>query len=272
MDGRSFDETATDGTFAARASLAVTLAGFLVSPLSAAAQDFEWRGTFDEGDDIQVHGVIGDIEAVPASGGQVVVTADLRQGRRGSAEDVEIEVVEDDRGATICAVYPSRPGRAEHRCRRGDSRLGNHRNDTRVEFRVEVPDGVNLVARTVNGRVDVRGVAGDVDASTVNGDIEAEAGGSVDASTVNGSIRASMERDLARDVTFESVNGSLTITLPAGANADVEANTVNGSLDSDFPLTVRGRFSNRSMRGTIGDGGRGLRLKTVNGSIAIRRS
>jgi len=81
-----------------------------------------------------------------------------------------------------------------------------------------------------------------------------------------------MASDLAEDLRFNTVNGSVTVLLPAGANADVEAATVNGSLESDFPLTIQGRFSNRRMRGTIGDGGHLLKLETVNGSVTIRRT
>jgi DUF4097 and DUF4098 domain-containing protein YvlB len=43
-------------------------------------------------------------------------------------------------------------------------------------------------------------------------------------------------------------------------------------METDFPLTIQGRFSNRSMTGTIGDGGRDLNLETVNGSIRLKKS
>ena len=150
--------------------------------------------------------------------------------------------------------------------------MSNHDNDTSVEFRVEVPAGVNLVLGTVNGEVDVKRVDGDVQASTVNGDIRVESNGNVEASTVNGSIMARMGEDLKSDLSFETVNGSVTVELPAGANADVKASTVNGGMKSDFPLTIQGRFSNRRMNGRIGNGGHDLELSTVNGAITIRRT
>lgn len=250
----------------------VALAAAALTVPSAQAQDFEWRGGLDRGEAVEVHGVNGRIEAVAGDGSQVVVTAEMREGNRGRVEDVRIDVVEHAGVVVICAMYPTRPGRRENRCAPGDTRLGNYENSTRVDFRVEVPAGVNLVAGTVNGDVEVRRVGGDVKASTVNGDVDVESGGTAEASTVNGSIRASMGSDLAEDLRFNTVNGSVTVSLPAGANADVEAATVNGSLESDFPLTVQGRFSNRRMRGTIGDGGHALRMETVNGSITIRRS
>ncbi len=255
----------------ALATLAAVCAATL-SPADAATQDFEWRGELDRGDAVEVRGINGRIEAVPASGTRVMVTAEKHEGRKGDVEAVTFDVVEHGGGVTICAMYPSRPGKRANRCAPGDTRLNNHDNDTRVDFRIEVPAGVDLVAGTVNGDVDVRRVAGDVRASTVNGDVNVESGGNAQGSTVNGSIRATMGADLHSDLEFNTVNGSVTVTLPSGANADVEASTVNGSMTSDFPLTVQGRFSNRRMRGTIGDGGYRLRLETVNGGIEIRRS
>jgi DUF4097 and DUF4098 domain-containing protein YvlB len=94
----------------------------------------------------------------------------------------------------------------------------------------------------------------------------------VEASSVNGTVRAEMGRaDWTGALELSSVNGSITVVLPADLSAAVEASTVNGSLESDFPLTVQGRFSARRFTGTIANGGRQLRLETVNGSIELRR-
>lgn len=260
---------ATKKTLAA-AWVLLAAAAAVAAPVQA--QDFEWQGGLERGQTVEVEGINGRIDAVRGSGSQVVVTAEIREGNRGNAEDVTIDVVEHADGVTICAMYPDRPGKRPNRCAPGDSRLSNHEHNTRVDFRVEIPAGIDLLASTVNGDVVVRDVGGDVEASTVNGDIDVNSAGNAEASTVNGSIRAVMGADLERDLRFRTVNGSVTVSLPAGVNADVEAATVNGSLESDFPLTIRGRFSNRRMRGTIGDGGHALQLETVNGGIAIRRA
>ncbi len=244
----------------------------LASAAPLAAQDFEWRGSVDRGDEVEIRGINGGIDVVASSGSQVHVTATKKEGRKGDPDDVTIEVVEHSGGVTICAMYPNKPGKRENRCGPGDNHMSNHDNDTSVEFRVELPAGIDLAVGTVNGEVDVRGVDGDVQASTVNGDVEVEASGNVEASTVNGSIEARMGEDLKSDLSFATVNGGITVELPAGANADVSASTVNGGLESDFPLTIQGRFSNRRMRGQIGDGGHDLELSTVNGGIRLRRS
>jgi DUF4097 and DUF4098 domain-containing protein YvlB len=60
--------------------------------------------------------------------------------------------------------------------------------------------------------------------------------------------------------------------LPAGLNADVTAKTQNGEISTDFPVTVLRRVSRKQLNGTIGSGGRTLSIKTVNGSIQLRRA
>ncbi len=257
-----------DGTRAA-----LVLGGLLlVSAAPVSAQDFEWRGSVDQGDAVEIRGVNGAIEAVASSSSQVRVTATKKDGRKGDADDVTIEVVEHAGGVLICAMYPNKPGKRENRCSPGDTHLSNHDNDTSVKFRVEVPVGINLVVGTVNGGIDVRQLDGDVKASTVNGGVWVESNGDVQVSTVNGSIVARMGKDLKSDLSFETVNGSVTVELPAGANAQISASTVTGGMESDFPLTIQGRFSNRQMNGQIGNGGHVLRLSTVNGAITLRRT
>ncbi len=253
------------------ASMAL-LAAF--SALGQRAQDWEWQGRVAAGSSIEVKGINGDVHAVAATGNQVQVVAELREHRRGDAEDIEFEVIEHDGGVTICAMYPT-PRRADrpNECAPGDGgRMSTRDNDVEVSFTVRVPAGVGFKGRTVNGEVRVEPLSGDVEAHTVNGDVELSTAGIAQASTVNGSIWASLGRgDWTESLEFETVNGSITVELPEGFGAEVSARTVNGGIETDFPLTVQGRFSSRRLTGTIGGGGRRLWLETVNGSISLRR-
>jgi hypothetical protein len=251
------------------AAAAVALA---ILPGDATAQDFEWQGMIGQGRAIEVKGVVGDIRALPASGNRVEVTATVREGRRGYAEDIDFDVVEHDGGVTICAVYPT-PRNADepNECRPGDrGRMNTRNNDTRVHFTVHVPEGVDFVGRTVNGEVHVESLSGNVEAYTVNGDIGISTTGTAQAGTVNGSIDASLgSSDWSGPLEFETVNGGITVELPRGTGAEVTAKTINGNIETDFPITVEGRFSSRRMTGTIGGGGSRLWLETVNGSIRL---
>ena len=146
-------------------------------------------------------------------------------------------------------------------------------NDVRVEFTVRVPAGVHFIGRTVNGEIEAMSLAGDVGAQTVNGKIHISTSGWAEGKTVNGSIYARMgPAAWSRPLEFHTVNGGIDLELPPSVNATVHASTVNGRISTDFPLMVHGKFSGKQISGAIGHGGPELNLKTVNGSIDLRRS
>jgi len=245
---------------------------FQASRVTAQQDEFHWRGRLTPGETITIRGVHGEIQALPASGAEVEVSA-VKRARRDDPEEVEIEVVPHEGGVTVCAVYPAPRRRAPNECLPGgEGRNNTSNNDVEVDFTVRVPRGVHFAGKTVNGNVAADSLSGNVAARSVNGDVEVSTTGHAEASSVNGTIRAAMGRaDWIGTLKFSSVNGSITLVLPADLSAEVEASSVNGSIDSDFPVTVQGRFSARHLRGTVGGGGRELRLETVNGSIRLRR-
>jgi len=253
-------------------TLTAALTLLLAGAASASAQDFNWRGSIDRGRSIEITGINGDIHAVAASGAEVRVSAQ-KSARRSNPDDVRIEVLQHGGDVTICAIYPERDGRNTNECRPGGAtnrNIGN--NDVRVDFTVEVPAGVKLIAESVNGNVQADRLESDIDANTVNGQIGLSTTGSAEANTVNGSITASIgNAGWSGELTFETVNGGIELTLPASLNADVHASTVNGGISTDFPLTVQGRFGPKRLNGRIGNGGRTLSLTTVNGEIELRQ-
>lgn len=238
---------------------------------SGSAEDFRWSGRVAAGDEVEIKGINGDVTIERSSGRDVVVTAEAR-GRRSDPSTVRIEMVEHRDGLTFCAVYPTPEGKRENYCGAGhEGRMSTERNDVSVHFRVEVPEGVSVIGRTVNGDVEAFDLGSDIHAVTVNGDIEISTTGAASAETVNGSIEAEMgAREIEGDLSFSTVNGSITLDLDDGVDADLDASWLNGSFESDLAFTVQGRMSRRSARGFIGDGGPEVTLKTVNGSIHIR--
>lgn len=245
----------------------------LLAAAPASAQDFHWSGRLAAGKRLEIKGVNGSIRTMAATGNEIDVSA-RKTARRSDPDEVKIEVVPSDEGVTICAVYPT-PSRArrDNTCEPGDGwHSSTDNNDVTVDFTIKLPAGIVFSGETVNGEIDAEGVGADADVSTVNGSINVEATGHVEARTVNGSIRASMGRaDWSSEAEFSTVNGGITLTLPDNLSAEVSAQTVNGDLETDFPLTVTGKFGPRNMRGTIGNGGRYLKLSTVNGSIHLRK-
>ncbi|MBI1795473.1 MAG: DUF4097 family beta strand repeat protein [Candidatus Eisenbacteria bacterium] len=238
------------------------------------AEDFAWSGRIAAGRTIEIKGVNGGIVAEPARGSEVEVTA-VKHWRKSRPEDVRIEVVPHDGGVTICTVYPTPAGEPENRCESGDGgHMSTRDNDVSVDYRVRVPAGVRLIARTVNGAISARDLGGDAEAATVNGDVRVATRGVAAATTVNGSIDVEMGRAIDEPTEFTTVNGGITLSMPADLAANLQASTLNGSIASDYELNqVRGSTGRPGRRhrlsGTIGRGGPALTVTTVNGDIRL---
>jgi hypothetical protein len=260
----------------------ITLVATVVAltPAALRGQDdrFEWRGRVARGDVIEVKGVTGDIRAVRGTGSEVTVVA-TKHGYRRNFADIEFEVVEGRGGVTICAMYP--PSRRSRRRGPLECEPGGWRNldvddsDVDVDFEVRVPPGVHFAGRTISGDVDVASLQSHVLARTVSGDIRISTSDLADASTVSGSIDVAMGRaDWSGDLEFHTVSGDIVLEFASTLHADVEFESVSGDMESDFPITLRSRSNGwvgGHVRGTIGDGGRSLSLKTVSGDVSLRR-
>ncbi|HEY0546034.1 MAG TPA: DUF4097 family beta strand repeat-containing protein [Pyrinomonadaceae bacterium] len=254
-----------------RLSLFETRAGS--APAASQDKEFRWNGRVAAGRTIEIKNINGNIHAEPSSGGEVEVVAN-KQGRRSNPDEVQIKVIEHEGGVTICSVYPSPDRNQPNDCRPGKDWSSHTRdNDVSVDYTLRVPQGVRLSAKTVNGEVGTGLIQSDVEAFSVNGSIRVAATGYVEAKTVNGSINASFgSANWSGSLDFKTVNGEIVLDLPADTSTDVHAETLNGDIVTDFPLTVQGRISRRRLNGTIGSGGRALELKTINGSIRLRRA
>ncbi|MEM8598919.1 MAG: M56 family metallopeptidase [Bacteroidota bacterium] len=255
---------------------------------SYSADDFSWTGTLAPGKRLIVKNVNGEVKADGGTSNQVVIeaTEDNYRGRRPTP--AEVEVVEFSDGVVVCVRYEGQRGD----CSPTESPSGSINNGVTVNFEVRVPRGVHFEGTSVNGAVEALGLSGDVkatsvngavkattsngniEATSVNGAVEASASGTVRASSVNGAIRADMGRaDWTGTAEYNSVNGAIILTLPSDFSAEVEAETMNGDIRSDFPLEIkRGRYVGVSASGTVGNGGRRMKLTTQNGSIQLRRS
>jgi hypothetical protein len=149
-------------------------------------QDWRWSGAVAAGKTIEIKGVNGDIRAVAGSGSEVVVVAH-KTARDDDPAEVKMEVVTHADGVTICAVYPSNGGRANECAPGNKGHMNTKNNDVTVDFTVEVPAGVKLAGRTVNGDISVERLGADADVSTVNGRSMSSRRRCA-ATTVNGSV------------------------------------------------------------------------------------
>jgi hypothetical protein len=234
---------------------------------------FRWSGKLAPGRVLEIKGVNGDIRAEGTTGSDVELTAE-KTSRRSDPTGVRIQIVDNGNGMTVCAVYPSSRHGRPNECRPGTAgRMHLSRNDVKVEFTVRVPNGVRFIGRTVNGGVQANHLGADVEAYTLNGKIVVSTAGAALAETVNGSIHVIMGK--ARWLgarRFSTVNGSIDIQLPGNTGTQLSASTVNGDITTDFPLATRSHIANRNPRATLKNGGRELKISTVNGNIVVREA
>jgi hypothetical protein len=287
------------------AALAATLAA---APAAAQQDGYDWSGTIPSGATVRLYTLSGNVLVTRAAGGTARVRGDVRgDGDR----QVRWQMVRDGQNVTFCAVVDDGECTAQG-IRRNRNRDDGWRrgNDTRAGYQVELPAGVELVAGSGNGDVQVEGAtasvlansgngnvrvgegAGPVRAATGNGEVrvsgargavEASSGngridvatarGPVSASSGNGSIRVSMASvPSSGDLRFSSGNGRITLVLPDDFDAELDASTGSGSIESEFPIRTAGRISSHRLRGTIGSGGRMLRVSSGSGSIVLQRA
>ena len=206
---------------------------------------------------MEIQAIAAHVKAVSAAGDAAQIDARVVKG----PGPVPLRMVADGEGVHV------RPDRDEGSC---GCRDREQEDATELDIEVHVPSGVKLVVRTVEGGVEVDGVRGSLDVRVVDGSIDLRSVASGRAHSTNGAIHAAfVGTELAESSELATVNGTVDVAWPAAAGAEVSARSVNGRVTVDFP--VSGEVAPHKARGLIGHGGKGLTLRSVNGSIHVAR-
>jgi hypothetical protein len=286
------------------AALLASVAAPAVAQNGTVTRDgFSWSEPVAAGAWLRIHNQSGPIEVRESRGSAAEVRAELRSSN-GQLPEASFQVVRDGANVTICAM----PVGSSTCTTEGIRSRGEGWRRGSVAFTVLLPRGVKIdavsgsgaisvrnageevVATTGSGSVRVLTAAGQVRARTGSGSVEvSEAGGPVAVTTGSGSINVSTAagpvnartgsgsidiRMLALrasdDMEFTTGSGQITLRLPRDFHGEIDARTGNGRINTDFPLTVQGSMGRGSLRGTIGEGGRRIRLASGSGGIALR--
>lgn len=251
--------------------VAVVMGLFVALPAHAQGT-FDWNGTLEQGDEMEIRGISGDVRATFVEGTTGRVEA-VKRGRESDFDDVRILVDQDGRGVTVCAVYGQENRRSCHDDDHDHDGDRNRNIRVSVDFVVQVPAGVDFRPSLVSGDIDAQGLRSDVFANTVSGSIDVTTEGIVEAHTVSGDIDAEMGASQIPDLEFQTVSGDITLFLRPDANVDVRVSTLSGDFSTELPVEItrrRDRFVGSSVRGRLGDGGPVLRFETVSGDIDLR--
>jgi DUF4097 and DUF4098 domain-containing protein YvlB len=228
-------------------------------PLRAAlTEQFQKTYPLDADGRVSLENINGAVHISGWDRNEVEVRAVKKADTRDALKEAEIVIDAASSSISIRTRYP-------------DKKL--RRDSASVEYTVKTPRRARLFAvETVNGGVDVSGVAGAVKVSSVNGpvtvkNLEQEAR----LSTVNGPLEASFDKlQGTPSISLRTVNGTIALSLPDRSNADLHVSTVRGPISSDFGIpAMNGRRPGGAVTGRIGSGGAKIRLSSVNGAIRI---
>jgi Putative adhesin len=136
-----------------------------------------------------------------------------------------------------------------------------------------------LSVRSGDGSIRLDAVEGKLDLETDDGSIGVEAKPTaLRARTADGSIRLRVDADtkMTEDWDVQTADGSVTLTLPSSFDAELDAETRDGSVRANHPaVTNESREGDdreerrRTLKATLGSGGRTLRVRTGDGTIRI---
>ncbi len=159
-----------------------------------------------------------------------------------------------------------------------------------VDLTIKVPQRFSLKLHTVNnGDITVESVTGELEVNNVNGGIElTNVGGSAVANTINGDLKATFkEVNTNTPMAFSTLNGRIDVTFPASVKANVKLKSGRGDIYSDFDIDIdksqpKATRTNQSgmyrvtvddwVYGKINNGGSEVMMKTMQGSIYVRKA
>lgn len=140
----------------------------------------------------------------------------------------------------------------------------------------------DITLRTADGAIRVDRAEGKLDVETEDGSITIEAKpSSLRARTADGTIRLEVQPDsvMSDDWDVQTSDGSVVLTLPDGFNGLLDAETRDGSVRTDHAALRREQRAGeegesreerrRTLRASLGSGGRTFRVRTGDGTIRI---
>jgi hypothetical protein len=231
---------------------------------------FAWTGSATPGMTVRVRDFNGDITVEPSPDTMVRVTADITWRRGDPDQALHFTGAREGNEIIVCAVWGEGSCTASNYTSNFNFSRGS--TDAKVHFKLQVPAGVLLELRGVNGSITAAASA-PVEARTTNGDIRVvTAVGPVRGETTSGDVDLRMTSLTGTDsVIARSMTGDVYVYLPESAAASIDLATTNGAVSTEFQVLVTGAPSRRRLQATLGAGTHPVRLRTLNGDASLRK-
>jgi hypothetical protein len=224
----------------------------------------------------------------------------------GEANVIRVSAVKRgsfDSGRYTIEISQDSDGSVRVETRSNESMFGFLSHPPKVDYTLQVPQGVQVYAsgissslnlkglngefrlKTVSGEIDVADLSGPLKFNVVSGDITgSRLAGTLELKAVSGRVRlmesnfpnadaSTVSGDLILQTSistgpyhFSSVSGSVRMLVPADTRCNAELNSVSGSIRSSLPATTT-RLGHGSKIAQIQGGGAEVRLKSVSGGL-----
>jgi len=243
----------------------------------------------------------GAIEVRPWDKPEVLVVVEKRAANKAGTDAIEVHAEQNGDRVSLEVTAP----KGSHGFSFGWHTSRSARLIVSVPAKSDVVaksgDGAIDIER-IAGRFDLRSGDGSIRGRELSGDVKAHTGdgsirlenldGGIDVDTGDGSINvggkftgvrarsgdgsmtihAAPGSAAAADWEISTGDGSVVVEVPDGFGAEVDAHTSDGRVRlEDVTLSnVSGRLDRNSVKGTLGAGGRAMRLRTGDGSITLR--
>ena len=164
------------------------------------------------------------------------VGSKTRQDAEKHLKMLEVKVKEKNSEITVKTIQPKR---------------ANGRN-YKVDYRITVPDSLEVQINQVGGPVFIDTVANDVSVHTVKGDIDLiEIAGSVQVNVISGQINSQVTLPLNGTVELSTLTGNIEseVALPLGGAVEITA--LEGNINLDIPQDTSAMFDAGTTKGTI---------------------
>jgi hypothetical protein len=227
----------------------------------------EWRKSYElpPNGRVEISNINGKVVVEPSSGRtvEVIAVSTARGATPESAREALKRIEIRDESSNEGVRISTKVVRSEGWFNNGGGR---------VTYTVKVPPDADARFSTVNGGVEVVGLAGKIVAETTNGGVIArEIAGAIEASSTNGGVEVDLIKVAEGGARLACTNGGIRLRLPADAKANISARITNGGIDAGGLSLETSESSRRRLEGRLNGGGPPIRIEGTNGGITLSR-
>ncbi len=226
---------------------------------------------------LSVTNISGPVQIEGWSENHIQVHYEKQARGRQALQDFKIEIEKQGDTLSVRPNYPVPAG----------ARFGS------VSFQIKVPaDLKEIRVHNISGPIQVQNLTADIaqDLETVSGPIVTERSGNLRVKSISGSIDFSFTGgslnarsvsarisgrirglDAGGSADLETISGAVEVEAYSGLEAALKLSSVSGSISCDFPVQITEKKEHR-LEGRIGQGSVPLSIKTVSGSIRLKKA